>query len=183
MTLNPTGQKLGSVIWVTGLSSAGKTTLCQAYYKKVKPTIPHLVLLDGDAVREAFGHDLTHKETDRIRQVRRLQGMSNVLARQGLDVIVGVLYNNPDLLAWNRETLPNYFEVYLKASLGCVAERDNKGLYSASRDGTMKDVVGIDIPWYEPEKADLVIDIDKGDSPETNLQVLLDALAVRNQSA
>ena len=57
MTLNPTGQKLGSVIWVTGLSSAGKTTLCQAYYKKVKPTIPHLVLLDGDAVREAFGHD------------------------------------------------------------------------------------------------------------------------------
>lgn len=179
MNLKSNEHKPGSVIWVTGLSGAGKTTLCQAYYNHIKPSAPHLVLLDGDAVREAFGHDLTHIESDRVRQVRRLQGMSNVLARQGLDVVVGVLYNSPDLLAWNRATLPNYFEVYLKASLDCVEERDNKGLYSASRNGTMKNVVGIDIPWHEPSTPDLVINIDKGDPPEANLQVLLDALAAR----
>lgn len=166
----------GQVIWVTGLSGAGKTTLCKALYDRLKPTMPELVLLDGDVVREAFGHDLTHKESDRVRQVKRLQGMSNVLARQGISVIVAVLYNHPDLLAWNRETLPNYFEVYLKASLPMVEKRDNKGLYDAAKAGRMPDVVGLDIPWHEPQNPDLVIDVDKGDPADAVVAQVLSAV-------
>lgn len=170
----------GSVVWVTGLSSAGKTTLCSALYKSLKPRHPQLVLLDGDVVRQAFGNDLTHKEEDRVRQVRRLQGMSNVLARQGITVIVAVLYSHPDLLRWNRDTLPNYFEVYLKASLETVQERDNKGLYQAALNGDMPDVVGLDIPWYEPQSPDLTIDINLGQSPKEIQAFLLDELARRD---
>ena len=168
--------KNGRVIWVTGLSGAGKTTLCKALYEHLKPVIPELVLLDGDVVREAFGHDLTHKESDRVRQVRRLQGMSNVLARQGISVIVAVLYNNPDLLAWNRDTLPNYFEVYLKASLPMVEKRDNKGLYDAAKAGRMPDVVGLDIPWHEPQHPDLVINVDLGEPTDANVERVLNAV-------
>lgn len=166
----------GSVIWVTGLSSAGKTTLCARLYEQLKPFFPQLVLLDGDVVREAFGNDLTHKEEDRVRQVRRLQGMSNVLARQGLTVIVAVLYNHPNLLSWNRRTLPNYFEVYLKASLSTVTDRDNKGIYENAAHGKMTDVVGMDIPWHEPRNPDLTIDVDKGITPSDAQESVLTAL-------
>ena len=58
------------VIWITGLSGAGKTTLCRALWKIAKPYLPSLVLLDGDEVREAFGHNLSYKEEDRIVQVK-----------------------------------------------------------------------------------------------------------------
>lgn len=166
----------GSVIWVTGLSGAGKTTLCSNLYERLKPGLPQLVLLDGDVVRQAFGNDLTHREADRIRQVHRLQGMSNVLARQGLTVIVAVLYNNPDLLKWNRETIPNYFEIYLKASLDTVEARDNKGLYEAARAGRMPDVVGLDIPWHEPAAPDLTVDVDRGRSTPAIAEEIIDRL-------
>lgn len=146
------------VIWVTGLSAAGKSTVCSALHGMLKPRLPELVLLDGDAVREAFGNDLTHSEADRIRQVKRLQGMSRTLANQGIAVLVAVLYNNPDLLRWNRENLPGYLEVYMKASLDIVQSRDPKGIYRNALEGRMEDVVGIDIPWHEPRTPDLVID-------------------------
>jgi adenylylsulfate kinase-like enzyme len=146
------------VIWVTGLSAAGKSTVCSALHRCLKPRLPELVLLDGDAVRDAFGNDLTHSEADRIRQVKRLQGMSRALANQGIAVLVAVLYNNPELLNWNREHLPGYLEVYLKASLDIVQSRDPKGLYRSALQGRMDDVVGIDIPWHEPKTPDLVID-------------------------
>lgn len=148
------------VVWITGLSGAGKTTLCVALRDLLKPRLPELVILDGDVVRAAFGHNLSYTEADRIVQVRRLQAMAKVLAEQGLAVIVGVLYGNPDLLAWNRANLPDYFEVYLKASLDTVTARDSKLLYAGARAGSTQDVVGIDIPWCEPNHPDLVFDSD-----------------------
>lgn len=164
------------VIWVTGISGAGKTTLCDAVRALLKPRLPELVLLDGDVVRAAFGHNLGHSEEDRITQVRRLQSMSKVLAEQNLVVLVGVLYGNPDLLAWNRANLPGYFEVYLKASLETTERRDAKGLYALARAGNMPNVVGIDIPWNEPHSPDLTFDQDNPDTPEEMARALARAV-------
>ena len=154
------------VVWITGLSAAGKSTLCQAVYRLMKPMLPTLVTLDGDAVRAVMGHDLGHAERDRRTQLARLQHLAKLLAEQELCVLVAVLYSHPDALAWNRANLPGYFEVYLRASLDTVMARDPRGLYAKAVRGLMPDVVGIDIPWHEPRHPDLVFDMDHAPSPD-----------------
>lgn len=153
------------VIWVTGLSGAGKTTLCTTLYESLKPKTPELVILDGDVIRRAYGNDLTYCEMDRVRQVKRLRAMAGVLAEQDLIVLVAVLYAHPDLLAWNRKNLPDYFEVHLDVSLKTVMERDDKGIYAAAKRGEMPNVVGLDIPWHAPTDPDLRLDGDRGETP------------------
>ena len=148
----------GRVIWVTGLSGCGKTTLCDALYALLKPRMPHLIKLDGDEIRAAFGNDLGYAESERTKQIGRIQRMAKMLADQGLVVLVAALYSHPDLLAWNRANLPRYFEVYLRADLDFLTKRDLKDLYQKSRRGEITDVVGVDIPWHAPQGADLVVD-------------------------
>jgi adenylylsulfate kinase len=148
----------GQVIWVTGLSGCGKTTLCDALHALLKPRMPHLIKLDGDEVRAAFGNDLGYAESERKKQIGRIQRIAGMLADQGLVVLVAALYAHPDLLAWNRENLPRYFEVYLRADLEFLKQRDLKSLYLKGLRGEIENVVGIDIPWHAPQRADMVID-------------------------
>ena len=161
---------------MTGLSGAGKTTLCTALHNILKADLPELVILDGDAVRAAFGHNLGYKEDDRVLQVNRLQALARVLSDQNLVVIVGVLYNNAELLAWNRAELSDYYEIYLKASLETVRSRDPKGLYAKRMAGDLSDVVGIDIPWNEPQNADFVLDMDEASDPHTMAMQIVKAI-------
>ena len=148
------------IIWITGLSGAGKTTLCNALRDTLRPVLPELVILDGDDVRTAFGQDLGYHKAGRLKQLHRLQSMATVLAKQGLVVIVGVLYAHPDVLEWNRENMPDYFEIYLDASLETVKARDAKGIYAMAERGDMSDVVGIDIEWHVPKNPNLTFDAD-----------------------
>ena len=144
------------VIWFTGMSGAGKSTLCAALAKKVKPYIPELVILDGDIIRELFSADLTFKETDRVVQITRIQKLAKMLSDQGQLVMVAALYANPDLLRWNRENFSDYAEIYMKASMSTLRQRDSKGLYGSNA----PDVVGVDIPWQEPLEPDFTFQAD-----------------------
>lgn len=161
------------VIWITGISGAGKTTLCNALYDHLKPNLPHVIKIDGDDVRQAFGADLSFAERDRRIQIARIQRIVKVLSDQDLIVLVGALYGDSELLAWNRANLRDYFEVYLKASLDLVKRRDAKGLYAKAAAGELSDVVGVDIPWHEPRHADLVIEADDCDSAEALVRRVL----------
>jgi len=156
----------GRTIWVTGLSGAGKTTLCRAMGQLLKPSIPELVLIDGDVVREAFGGDLGYDVVSREQQIRRIQRLARVLSEQGLVVLVSALYASPSLLDWNRQHLAAYFEIYLRAPLAVLRMRDSKGLYRAAEGGSMPNVVGIDIPWLEPARPDLIIDVERAPGPQ-----------------
>jgi adenylylsulfate kinase-like enzyme len=154
------------VVWLTGLSGAGKTTVSEALGRLVKPRLPELVLVDGDAMRDLFGGDLGYAEADRVVQIGRLQRMARYLDGQGQLPVVAALYSHPDLLAWNRANLPGYFEVLIDASVELVSARDPKGLYRKAATSERPSVVGIDIRWHRPVSPDLVIDPRDGSSAE-----------------
>ena len=154
------------VVWLTGLSGAGKTTIAEAMVRVVKPRLPELVLVDGDVIRDLFGAGLGFDEDARKQQIGRIQKLSLFLARQNIPVIVAALYSNPELLDWNRINLPGYFEIYVDTPLATVEQRDTKGLYSKARAGQMKHVVGMDVPWHAPESPDMVVR-STGETPES----------------
>jgi cytidine diphosphoramidate kinase len=154
------------VIWITGLSGVGKTTLANAIYDRFKPEVPELIRIDGDEIRELFGGQLGHTLEDRLEQLRRIQIFAGTLQRQNMLSLVSVLYADPEILASNRENLPEYLEVYLKAPLSLVERRDTKGLYAKARSGEISDVVGVDIDWIEPSCPDVTIDASVEEKPE-----------------
>lgn len=164
------------VIWITGLSGAGKTTLIQAIASEVKPHLKELVLLDGDAIRQLFGNDLDYRESSRVIQIKRLQKLARFLSEQGLVVLVAALYSHPDLLAWNRDNLRGYFEVYVEASMSLVTARDSKGLYASAARNETENVVGLDIPWHPPIRPDLVLAAGSGETASEMARRVITAL-------
>ena len=164
------------VIWITGLSGAGKTTLGQALWRLLQPGCGGVILLDGDAVRAAFGHDLGYREADRMTQIKRMQRLAKLLSDQGIVVLVAALYSHPELLTWNRKNLGEYFEVYLKASPATLARRDPKGLYREVAAGQRTDFVGADIPWHAPTEPDWVIEAENAPGPEECARQILAAM-------
>jgi len=154
------------VIWITGLSGVGKTTVSEALAGLVKPRLPELVLIDGDIVRAMFGANLGYAEEERVVQIKRLQNLALMMSRQNMVAVVAALYSHPNLLNWNRETFADYFEVLLDAPVEFVQGRDTKGLYANAAKKKAPQVVGLDIPWHRPESADLVIDATLTEAPE-----------------
>ena len=146
------------VIWITGLSGSGKTTLSKLLYDRLKPAMPNLIRLDGDAIRALFGNDVDHSVEGRHRNAERLSYLSKYIADQGVNVIAAVLSIFPDMRKWNRANIPGYVEVYLKTSMEILVKRDKKNLYAPGLEGKLKNVVGVDILFPEPENTDLVID-------------------------
>lgn len=153
------------VIWITGMSGAGKTTLALAILELLKPRLAQTVVLDGDIIRQCFGEDLDYREPSRRIQIGRIQRLARVLADQNLVVIVAALYAHPDLLRWNKENLRDYFEVYIEAPLELLMARDTNGLYAKAMRKEMPHVVGFDIPWYAPQQPNFVVNAQLGESP------------------
>lgn len=145
------------VLWLTGLSGAGKTTIAEAILRVVKPCLPSLVLIDGDVVRDLFGAGLGFDEEARKLQIGRIQRLAQLLDRQNIPVIVSALYSSPELMDWNRKNLSEYFEIYIDTPLETVIERDTKGLYSKARAGELLHVVGLDVPWHVPKSPNMVV--------------------------
>lgn len=163
------------VVWLTGLSGAGKTTIAEAMLCVVKPCLPSLVLIDGDVIRDLFGAGLGFDEEARKLQIGRIQRLAQFLDRQNIPVIVSALYSNPELMDWNRKNLSEYFEIYIDTPLETVIARDTKGLYSRARAGKLLHVVGLDIPWHIPVSPDMVVS-SAGVAPEFIAQEIIKAV-------
>ena len=153
------------VIWLIGLSGAGKTTLARGLYGRLKPIVPHLVLLDGDEFREIFRNDVDHTVEGRRRNAERISYFCRVLDQQGIHVIAAVLSIFPEWQRWNRDNFSDYFEIFLDVPPETLKARDPKDLYAGAVAGRVTNVVGIDIPFPRPPAPDLTIDAalqDKG---------------------
>ena len=148
------------VVWFIGMSGTGKTTVSKLLFEELKKEIPNLVRLDGDVLRDVFGNDADHSVEGRRKNAIRISNLTKMLADQDIHVVAAVLSIFPEWQAWNRKNIPDYAEVYLKASMDTLKERDIKNLYKPALNGEIENVVGVDIPFPEPENADLTIEND-----------------------
>ena len=148
------------VIWIIGLSGTGKTTLANLVVERIRKSKGKVVLLDGDIIRELFGNDVDHSIDGRRRNAERLSVLSKFLASQGIHVVAAVLSIFPEWRQWNRENISDYSEVYIKASIETLLSRDIKDLYAKALNGEIKNVVGVDIPFPEPENPELILEND-----------------------
>ncbi len=166
----------GVVIWITGLSGAGKSVVARRVVGLLRPRMTHTVLLDGDDVRRLMGGDLKHDRDDRLANAYRIARLSQYLSHQGIHVICATMSLFRECHAWNRQNMRRYFEVYLRVPMHVLVERDPKGLYARAQRGEIQGVVGLDLPFEEPLRPDLRIDnaeprTEFGDIAETILRV------------
>ena len=163
--------KKGTVYFFTGLAGAGKTTIGGLFYRRLKERSPEAVLLDGDQLRGASGHCTPDGKVlleDRYTTEARKSGAfgtfqhARELANQGKEVVVCSIALYKEVRQWNRENIERYKEVYIKVTRETLYRRDQKKLYSS---GT-KNVVGVDLPWDEPETPDVVVENDGHETPE-----------------
>ncbi|MFC1902370.1 adenylyl-sulfate kinase [Chloroflexota bacterium] len=148
------------VIWLIGLSGAGKTVIGKEVCGLLKAKRSNVVFLDGDIIREIMGSDVGHTIEDRRTNAGRVCRLCRYLDSQGIDVVCAILSIFSESQRWNRENIPQYFEVYLRVPFRMLLERDSKGLYRQALAGDITDVVGVDIDFPEPAHPDLIIDND-----------------------
>lgn len=148
------------VIWIIGMSATGKSTLAGQVVVRIRQSHEKVVLLDGDVIRMLFGNDVDHSMEGRRRNAERLSRLSKFLADQEIHVVAAVLSIFPEWRLWNRQNIPDYAEVYIRASMQTLLKRDAKNLYARALKGEISNVVGVDLPFPEPENPELVIDND-----------------------
>ncbi len=158
----------GTIYFFTGLAGAGKSTIGGLFYKKLTKTRPDAILLDGDGTRkEAAFRDYSTEARRRgaFAQFQRCKGLTD----EGKDVVLCSISMYKDVRAWARENIENYKEIYVRVKWETLLRRNQKGLYSPGQ----KDVVGVDLPWDEPDASDAVVQNDGEETPEVIVTRLL----------
>lgn len=148
----------GAVLWITGLSGAGKTTIAHRAAELLRRTHTNVVFLDGDTFRGLVGDNLGHNADDRLANALRIARFCGYLGAQGIHVLVATMSLFPEVHAWNRANIGRYHEIYLRVPLDVVRARDPKGIYARADRGEARGVVGVDLPFVEPAQPDLVFD-------------------------
>lgn len=172
---------MSNVIWITGLSAAGKTTLGRLVVKALRGRGEAAVLMDGDELREALASTSNHSASARLELAHKYSRLARLVASQGVTVVVSTVALFHEIHRWNRENLPGYFEVYLKVSIDELRRRDPKGIYCRYDQGELKNVAGLDMKVDEPERPDLVIEYQPGLDPEAELNRLMAALGTARE--
>ncbi|MBE2205467.1 MAG: sulfate adenylyltransferase subunit CysN [Chthoniobacterales bacterium] len=150
------GQK-ACVLWFTGLSGSGKSTIANMVEKKLYALGRHTYLLDGDNVRHGLNKDLGFTNEDRVENIRRVAEVAKLMADAGLIVLTAFISPFRSERRTARDLMPEgeFFEVFVDAPLAVVEKRDPKGLYAKARKGELKNFTGIDSPYEVPESPDL----------------------------
>ncbi len=153
------GQK-GRVVWFTGLSGAGKSTIANLVEKRLHALGRHTYLLDGDNVRHGLNKDLGFTEEDRVENIRRVAEVAKLMTDAGLIVLTAFISPFRAERRMARELMEDgeFVEVYVETPLAVAEQRDVKGLYKKARAGELKNFTGIDSPYEAPENAELTVD-------------------------
>jgi len=165
----------GKVIWFTGLSGAGKTTLANALEVALYERGLRTYLLDGDNVRSGLNRDLGFSDADRVENIRRIAEVAHLMMDAGLIVITAFIspFARDREMARTLIGSENFFEIYVTAPLEVCEERDVKGLYKLARAGKIAQMTGIDSPYEAPLKPDYTAQTDQKSIVDIVCELLL----------
>lgn len=158
------GQK-SCLLWFTGLSGAGKSTIANAVETALFKMNQHTYLLDGDNVRHGLNRDLGFTDRDRVENIRRIGEASRLFVDAGLIALSAFISPFRSDRQMVRDLLGSgeFIEIYVSTPMGVCEERDPKGLYKKARKGEIKHFTGIDSPYEPPESPEISIDTSKHD--------------------
>ena len=153
----------GRVVWLTGLSGAGKSTIADLVEKRLHADGRHTYLLDGDNVRHGLNRDLGFTEEDRVENIRRVAEVARLMADAGLIVITAFIspFRAERRMARDLMGEGEFVEVHVDTPLAVAEARDVKGLYRKARSGELKNFTGIDSPYEAPEAPEIRVDTAK----------------------
>ncbi len=148
------------LVWFTGLSGSGKSTIANILERKLVAQGAHTYLLDGDNVRHGLNKDLGFTDADRVENIRRVGEVAKLMVDAGLIVLASFISPFRDERRMVRDMLGDgeFIEVFVDTPLDIAEQRDVKGLYEKARSGAIKNFTGIDSPYEPPESAELVVD-------------------------
>jgi adenylylsulfate kinase len=153
---------MAHVIWITGLSAAGKTSTAETAVEQLRAEGEVAVLLDGDAVRDIVRDVGTgHDRESRLANAHRICRLAHFIAKQEFIVVVATMSLFHEIHQWNRDNLPGYFEVLIEAELETLRARDIKGLYDGVDANEVRNVGGMDLDVEFPANPDLVLNNDR----------------------
>lgn len=161
------------VVWLIGISGAGKTTLGKQLVAHYQAQGKSAYLIDGDAVRSFYDNDLGYSREERMENIRRIILAAHVCNENGVVTVVANISPFEELRRFARSKIQDYREIYLKKNIQISMDRDVKGVYRANRD--TGELVGLGQAFDEPEHSDLTLEIDQYTEQEA-LEAILTCL-------
>jgi adenylylsulfate kinase len=162
----------GFILWFTGLSGSGKTTITKALEPELKARGCKVEILDGDVVRTNLSKGLGFSQEDRDTNIRRIGFVAHLLSRNGVVAITAAISPYRAIRDEIRAMEPNFVEVYVTAPLEVCEGRDVKGLYAKARAGEIKGFTGIDDPYEEPLNPEIICYTERESVEESVKKVL-----------
>ena len=164
----------GAVLWFTGLSGSGKSTVAKHLERSLYERRVHTMFLDGDTLRHGLNGDLGFSPEDRAENIRRVSEVASLGVSHAQVVLCSLISPYARDRDFGRSIVPDgrFIEIYVKCDLEVLKRRDPKGLYAKALRGEIKNFTGITAPYEEPTQAEIVVETDV-DSPEAIVAKLL----------
>lgn len=158
-----------AVVWITGLSGAGKTTVASELVNMLRSNGRDVVSLDGDELRVVLGLErhqtLSYRREDRLSIAMRYSRLCQMLAIQNITIVIATISLFKEVHEWNRKNIPGYFEVFLNVPVEELKRRDPKNIYRDFFEGKISNVAGLDFKVDMPTNSDMVFDVHDSHSP------------------